>query len=240
MSNQKLKRKMVNDLYIKCVKQETDINEEFNKLYKEIYPKNTFDRIHNKIYEKIENFLNTINLLNKSIEYEIISKSEKDLWKCKAQNLMISCKGMDKKLEDFKEKLKINEKSSNFNNNNSFQLGENILNLTQENQCWKNVLKLSSEIEHTAKNVNSELDNQFFSLRNIGTKVSGLLQKIITSKSQTSFIIKREKSDLRLCLFLGFLSFILIYIFFYYFKPKFRNSFHFTIKNNSIDDNSNK
>ena len=157
------------ELYSKCIKQESDISEEIAKILNGVYPVNTIDRIKTKVVEKLENFDNSITLLSRSIDNDLQSEKEKELYRKKKENLTISLKNLSKRLDDSISNFKKKHYSS-LDKQNYVMFGKNINNLQLENQSWKSVLKLSSEIEANAVNINSELDNQSFSLNGINIR----------------------------------------------------------------------
>ena len=210
------------ELYSKCIKQESDISEEIAKILNGIYPVNTIDRIKTKVVEKLENFDNSITLLSRSIDNDLQSEKEKELYRKKKENLTISLKNLSKRLDDSISNFKKKHYNS-LDKQNYVMFGKNINNLQQENQSWKSVLKLSSEIEANAININSELDNQSFSLNGINNKITNIFTKLTNSHMYTTFMIKRGKGDTRLCIFLGILTIVIIYYCYYYLRPKLRH-----------------
>ena len=164
------------ELYSKCIKQESDISEEIAKILNGVYPVNTIDRIKTKVVEKLENFDNSITLLSRSIDNDLQSEKEKELYRKKKENLTISLKNLSKRLDDSISNFKKKHYSS-LDKQNYVMFGKNINNLQLENQSWKSVLKLSSEIEANAVNINSELDNQSFSLNGINNKITNIFTK---------------------------------------------------------------
>ena len=210
------------ELYSKCIKQESDISEEIAKILNGVYPVNTIDRIKTKVVEKLENFDNSITLLSRSIDNDLQSEKEKELYRKKKENLTISLKNLSKRLDDSISNFKKKHYSS-LDKQNYVMFGKNINNLQLENQSWKSVLKLSSEIEANAVNINSELDNQSFSLNGINNKITNIFTKLTNSHMLTTYMIKRGKGDTRLCIFLGILTIVIIYYCYYYLIPKLRH-----------------
>ena len=85
------------ELYSKCIKQESDISEEIAKILNGVYPVDTIDRIKTKVVEKLEN---SITLLSSSIDNDLPSEKEKELYRKKKENLTISFKNLSKRLDD--------------------------------------------------------------------------------------------------------------------------------------------
>ena len=215
------KTTIIGEIYSKCLKQENDISGEINKMLNGFYPVNTIDRINTKIVEKLENFSNSILLLSKSIDNDITSTNEKEIWRRKRDNMKISYTNLSRRLENCISTLR--KKNFDFSNNsNGKYFGENISTLDQEGQTWKNSLRMSKEIESMAVDVSGELDNQAFSLSNINNKITNIFQKVTTSNYYTNFMIRRGRGDTWLCLFLGVLTLIIMYICYYYLRPKVR------------------
>lgn len=222
MSNNKYKTPITGEIYSKCLKQENDISEEIAKILKGIYPLDTIDRIKTKVIEKLENFDNSILLLSKSIDEDLFSEKEKEIYRRKKENIQISFKNLTKRLEDCISMMK-KKNDTSLDSKKAYSLfGNNINNLQQENQSWKSVLRLSNEIEANAAGINAELDSQGFSLSNINNKVLGIFGKLTTSHSYTTFMIGRGKGDTRLCIFLGILTIVIIYYCYYYLRPRLR------------------
>jgi len=57
---------ILNELYSKCLNQETEINKEIKNLINNQYPHYAINRMKDKIKERLENFYSSINLLSKS------------------------------------------------------------------------------------------------------------------------------------------------------------------------------
>ena len=55
---------VLNDIYSKCLAQENDISEQISKVINNTYSIDTIDRVKQKIKESLENYQNSINLLN--------------------------------------------------------------------------------------------------------------------------------------------------------------------------------
>ncbi len=216
--------KILSELYSKCLNQENDIENEISKLINNKYPFNTIDRIKEKISEKIENFSTSIKNLSISIDITNISNNEKEIWKRKQENLFISKKNLNKRLEDyiFTIKKKYFQKNGNYKSFENEQFGKNINALQQENETLKTVIRISTDIENNASNINGELENQLFSMRGINDKLSNIFGKLTTSHSQTGWLIRRGKGDTFLCFFLGIITILIIYYTYYYLRPKIR------------------
>ena len=216
--------KILSELYSKCLNQENDIENEISKLINNKYPFNTIDRIKEKISEKIENFSTSIKNLSISIDITNISNNEKEIWKRKQENLFITKKNLNKRLEDyiFTIKKKYFQKNGNYKSFENEQFGKNINALQQENETLKTVIRISTDIENNASNINGELENQLFSMRGINDKLSNIFGKLTTSHSQTGWLIRRGKGDTFLCFFLGIITILIIYYTYYYLRPKIR------------------
>ena len=76
---------ILKEIYSKCFALENDISNEITKIIDNTFPINTIDRVKQKIKESLENYNNSIELLNMSIEKGKISKEQKDFWKKKAE-----------------------------------------------------------------------------------------------------------------------------------------------------------
>ena len=76
---------ILKEMYSKCLALENDINKQISKIIDNSFPINTIDRVKQKIKESLENYNNSIDLLNLSIEKEKISKEQKDIWRKKAE-----------------------------------------------------------------------------------------------------------------------------------------------------------
>jgi hypothetical protein len=222
MNNQNTK--ILSELYSKCLNQENDIENEITKLINNKYPFNTIDRIKEKISEKIENFSTSIKNLSISIDITNISNNEKEIWKRKQENLFISKKNLSRRLEDyiFTIKKKYFQKNGNYKSYENEQFGKNINALQQENETLKTVIRISTDIENNASNINGELDSQIFSMRGINDKLSNIFGKLTTSHSQTGWLIKRGKGDTYLCIFLGIITILILYYTYYHLRPKIR------------------
>ena len=217
---------VLKEIYSKCLAKENDISKEIAKIMKNTYPIDTIERVRQKVKESILNYEDSINLLNISIETADISKEEKEIWKRKSDYFESSSKNLNKSLDEsinkvIRKKNKHNFKF-NYNEDNSIEMGKNINNLEQEQQSWKSLLKLTSEIESTAINVNKELDNQLLSLSNISGKITNIFQTITGSYRDSTWINQRGKNDKYICLFLGFLTVIIIGFTYYFLRPKIR------------------
>ena len=188
------------------------------------YPFNTIDRIKEKISEKIENFSTSIKNLSISIDITNISNNEKEIWKRKQENLFISKKNLSKRLEDyiFTIKKKYFQKNGNYKSYENEQFGKNINALQQENETLRSVIRISTDVENNASNINGELENQISSMRGIIDKVSNIFGKLSTSHSQTGWLIKRGKGDTYLCIFLGIMTILILYYTYYHLRPKIR------------------
>ena len=216
--------KILSELYSKCINQENDIENEISKLINNKYPFNTIDRIKEKISEKIENLSTSIKNLSISIDITNISNNEKEIWKGKLENLLISKKKLNRRLEEyiFTIKKKYFQKNGNYKSYENEQFGKNINALQQENETLKSVIRMSRDIENNASNINGELSNQLFSMRGINNKLSNIFGKLTTSHSQTGWLIKRGKGDTYLCIFLGIITILILYYTYYHLRPKIR------------------
>ena len=82
--------KILSEIYSKCLNQAKDVESEISKIINNKYPVNTIDRIKEKILEKLDNFSTSITNLLISINTAAISLNEKEIWKRKQENLLIS------------------------------------------------------------------------------------------------------------------------------------------------------
>ena len=182
-----------------------------------------------KVKEQLENYNNSIELLNIFFINSKISNDEKEIWKRKKEIFESSYKNLKKKLDEsiynIKKKLKTKDYKLNLSKNideSSVHFGRNLSNLEREKQSWNSVLKMSTEIQNTAVNVNEELDNQNLSLSNIGGKITNIFEKISGSYKDTTWIKQRGINDKKICMFLGILTIIIIAFTYYYLRPKIR------------------
>ena len=215
---------ILKEMYSKCLSLENDISKEITKIIGNTFPINTIDRVKQKIKESLENYSNSIELLNITIEKENISKEQKDFWKKKAEYFISSRKNLNKRLENsiYNIKKKNQKYKFNFNDDNNLEMGENINNLEREKQSLATTLRMTTEIENNATNVNNELSNQFLSMRNIGGKINQIFHKMAGSYKDSSWIKERGRNDKYLCLALGCLTIIVIGFTYYYLRPKLR------------------
>lgn len=216
---------VLNDIYSKLLAQENDISKEINRIINNSYSVDTIDRVKEKIKDSLENYQNTINLLNISIEKSKMSNDEKEIWKRKADVSQESYndlnKRIDKSVYDIKKKYKKNDYKFNLDEEN-LQLGRNISNLQREQQSLNSTIKLSTEAYYSSINVNNELSNQILSLSNIGGKVTNIFQKITGSYNDSTWIKQRGQNDKYICLALGTLTIIIIGFTYFYLRPKIR------------------
>ena len=217
---------ILNEIYSKCLNQETEINKEIKNLINNKYPYYAIDRMIDKINERLENFYSSINLLSKSLYNSKISNDEKLLWNKKIENTILTYKNLHKRLEDCVYNLKKKYKDLNNYGNSYFsnEFAQNINNLQQENRGWKNVLKLSNEIENHSSLLNSELDNQNNALGRINNKVTDMVGKLVNSNALTNWLVKRGRGDTIICFFMGFLTIAILYVTYYYIKPKIKGN----------------
>ena len=215
---------ILKEMYSKCLALENDINKQISKIIDNSFPINTIDRVKQKIKESLENYNNSIDLLNLSIEKEKISKEQKDIWRKKAEYFIASRKNLNKRLEDsvYNIKKKNQRFIFNFDDDNNLELGENINNLEREKQSLSSTLRMSSEIESKSLIVNDELSNQLLSLGNIGDKINQIYHKISGSYKDSSWIKQRGQNDKYLCLALGCLTIFIIGFTYLYLRPKLR------------------
>jgi len=215
---------ILNEMYSKCLTLENDINKQISKIIDNSFPVNTIDRVKQKIKESLENYNNSIDLLNLSIEKEKISKEQKDIWRKKAEYFIPSRKNLNKRLEDsvYNIKKKNQRYKFNFDDDNNLELGENINNLEREKQSLSSTLRMSSEIESKSLIVNDELSNQLLSLGNIGDKINQIYHKISGSYRDSSWIKQRGQNDKYLCFALGCLTIFIIGFTYLYLRPKLR------------------
>ena len=215
---------ILKEMYSKCLALENDISKEISKIINNTYPIDTIDRVKQKIKESLENYNNSIDLLNLSIEKEKISKEQKDIWRKKAEYFIASRKNLNKRLEDsvYNIKKKNQRFIFNFDDDNNLELGENINNLEREKQSLSSTLRMSSEIESKSLIVNDELSNQLLSLGNIGDKINQIYHKISGSYKDSSWIKQRGQNDKYLCLALGCLTIFIIGFTYLYLRPKLR------------------
>jgi len=216
---------VLNDIYSKLLAQENDISKEINRIINNSYSVDTIDRVKEKIKDSLENYQNTINLLNISIEKSKMSNDEKEIWKRKADVSQESYndlnKRIDKSVYDIKKKYKKNDYKFNLDEEN-LELGRNISNLQREQQSLNSTIKLSTEAYYSSINVNNELSNQILSLSNIGGKVTNIFQKITGSYNDSTWIKQRGQNDKYICLALGTLTIIIIGFTYFYLRPKIR------------------
>ena len=217
---------VLNDIYSKCLAQENDISEQISKIMKNTYAIDTIDRVKQKIKESLENYHNSINLLNISIQKSNISNQEKEIWKRKSESFESTYhnlnKRIDKSVYDIKKKYQKNNYKFNLDEENNDEFGRNINNLQREQEGWKSVYKLSTEIYDTSLNVNKELGDQILSLSNIGGKITNIFQKITGSYHDSSWIKQRGQNDKYICLAMGILTVIIILFTYFYLRPKIR------------------
>ena len=215
---------ILKEMYSKCLALENDISQQISKIIDNSFPVNTIDRVKQKIKESLENYNNSIQLLNLSIEKEKISKDQKDFWRKKAEYFIASRKNLNKRLEDciYNIKKKNQRNKFNFDDDDNLELGENINNLEREKQSLSSTLRMSSEIESKSLIVNDELSNQLLSLGNIGEKINQIFHKMTGSYRDSSWIKQRGQNDKYLCLALGCLTIFIIGFTYLYLRPKLR------------------
>ena len=215
---------ILKEIYSKCFALENDISNEITKIIDNTFPINTIDRVKQKIKESLENYNNSIELLNMSIEKGKISKEQKDFWKKKAEYFISSRKNLNKRLEDcvYNIKKKNQRYKLNFDDDNNLEFGQNINNLEREKQSLISTLRMTTEIEANSINVNNELSNQLLSLSNIGGKINQIFQKMTGSYKDSSWIKQRGQNDKYLCLALGCLTIFIIGFTYLYLRPKIR------------------
>jgi hypothetical protein len=216
---------VLNDIYSKLLAQENDISKEINRIINNSYSVDTIDRVKEKIKDSLENYQNSINLLNISIEKSKMSNDEKEIWKRKADVSQESYNDLNKRIDrsvyDIKKKNKKNDYKFNLDKEN-LELGRNISNLQREQQSLNSTIKLSTEAYYSSINVNNELSNQILSLSNIGGKVTNIFQKITGSYNDSSWIKQRGQNDKYICLAMGTLTIIIIGFTYFYLRPKIR------------------
>jgi len=216
---------VLNDIYSKLLAQENDISKEINRIINNSYSVDTIDRVKEKIKDSLENYQNSINLLNISIEKSKMSNDEKEIWKRKADVSQESYNDLNKRIDrsvyDIKKKNKKNDYKFNLDDDN-LELGRNISNLQREHQSLNTTIKLSTEAYYSSINVNNELSNQILSLSNIGGKVTNIFQKITGSYNDSTWIKQRGQNDKYICLALGTLTIIIIGFTYFYLRPKIR------------------
>ena len=216
---------VLNDIYSKLLAQENDISKEINRIINNSYSVDTIDRVKEKIKDSLENYQNSINLLNISIEKSKISNDEREIWKRKADVSQESYNDLNKRIDrsvyDIKKKNKKNDYKFNLDEEN-LELGRNISNLQREQQSLNSTIKLSTEAYYSSINVNNELSNQILSLSNIGGKVTNIFQKITGSYNDSTWIKQRGQNDKYICLALGTLTIIIIGFTYFYLRPKIR------------------
>ena len=215
---------ILKEIYSKCFALENDISNEITKIIDNTFPINTIDRVKQKIKESLENYNNSIELLNMSIEKGKISKEQKDFWKKKAEYFISSRKNLNKRLEDcvYNIQKKNQRYKLNFDDDNNLEFGQNINNLEREKQSLISTLRMTTEIEANSINVNNELSNQLLSLSNIGGKINQIFQKMTGSYKDSSWIKQRGQNDKYLCLALGCLTIFIIGFTYLYLRPKIR------------------
>lgn len=216
---------VLNDIYSKLLAQENDISKEINRIINNSYSVDTIDRVKEKIKDSLENYQNSINLLNISIEKSKMSNDEKEIWKRKADVSQESYNDLNKRIDrsvyDIKKKNKKKDYKFNLDEEN-LELGRNISNLQREQQSLNSTIKLSTEAYYSSINVNNELSNQILSLSNIGGKVTNIFQKITGSYNDSTWIKQRGQNDKYICLALGTLTIIIIGFTYFYLRPKIR------------------
>ena len=217
---------VLNDIYSKCLAQENDISEQISKVINNTYSIDTIDRVKQKIKESLENYENSINLLNISIQKSNISNKEKEIWKRKSESFESTYQNLNKRIDksvyDLKKKYQKNNYNFNLDEENNEEFGRNINNLQREQEGWKQVYKLSTEIYDTSLNVNKELGDQILSLGNIGGKITNIFQKITGSYHDSTWIKQRGQNDKYICLAMGILTVIIILFTYFYLRPKIR------------------
>lgn len=107
-------------------------------------------------------------------------------------------------------------------NGNNLSDINNLSLLQEEHTSLKISLKIGSDMERQASLINSELGSQKTHLELIKEKVNRMYNKLDISSTITNFLIRRGRGDTYLCLFLGILTIIIIYIIYYYVKPWIR------------------
>lgn len=224
---------ILNDLYSKCLSQENDISKEISKIVNNYYPINTIDRVKTKVQDLLENFNNTINLLSLSLNNsnnnsKSLITEDKEIWKSKIEIFQQSHRNFKKRLEESVSSLKKKKKFGGGwdllggGEEASGEVGRNLSNLEREKQSWNTVLKMSTEIQSSAANVNEELERQNINLGNIGGKINTIFDKISGSFKDTTWIKQRGKNDKYICLFLGIVTILIIGFTYFYLKPKIR------------------
>ena len=215
---------ILKEMYSKCLALENDISKEISKIINNTYPIDTIDRVKQKIKESLENYNNSIDLLNLSIEKSKISKEDKEIWKKKTEFFISSHKNLHKRLEDSVYNLKKKKQNYKFffNDDNNLELGQNLGYLEREKQSLTSTLKMTTEIESNAQNVNNELNNQILSMGNIGGKINQIFEKITGSYKDTTWIKQRGTNDKYVCIALGCLTIFIIGFTYLYLRPKIR------------------
>ena len=215
---------VLKDVYSKCLAQESDISKQLSKIM--TYPIDTIGRVKQKIEDSLENFENSINLLNISINKSDNKNEDKIYWKKKAELLESSHKNFHKRLKESIYNIRKSQQIKDYklfkDNDSNLEFGRNINNLEREKESWKNVYKLSTEMEAQSNNINKELDSQIFSMGKIGDKLNNIFDKMTGSFKDSVWIKQRGVNDKYICLFLGFLTIFIILFTYFYLRPKLR------------------
>lgn len=70
---------IVNEFYSKCLNQKQDINDKINEIFNGVHQVNIIDKVKTKIVEKMENFGESLRLMERLIND--INQSEQIIWK---------------------------------------------------------------------------------------------------------------------------------------------------------------
>ena len=105
---------VLKDIYSKCLAQENSISNEISKVIKNTYPIDTIDRVKQKIKEQLENYNNSIELLEISLINSKISNEEKEIWKRKKEIFVSSYKNLKKRLDESIYNIKKKSKTKDY------------------------------------------------------------------------------------------------------------------------------
>lgn len=79
MKNVNEKLRTINEFYTKCQRQSNDINNEINEIKAGKHPISAIDKVKDKILEKLENYEESLRLVE--IILNELDYSDKEIWK---------------------------------------------------------------------------------------------------------------------------------------------------------------
>lgn len=214
---------LCNDIYTKCIKQESELNNICNEVLKGVHDK-VLNKVKEKFNEKMANLENSISLLEKQTLMEYSTNSNNYLlWKKKIENLKLSFASLGSAIEN-----NIQTQIKKLNNKLFYSIdntsdSSNISYLTTEHDSLKNTLKYCKDIESQETIVMEELDNQQFSLNSVKTKVLSLFAKADFTNTVTQWMVRRGVTDKQIFLGLLILTILITIITYYYVKPWLRS-----------------